>query len=496
MSDAEKVDAPETRSASESQTEPRRKLALEVDMRHTDACQRHVIVKVSADDVQYYRDKALDNLAEAAAVPGFRPGRAPRQLVANFYRDKISEQVKATVVQEALAQLVDEKRFVPISEPDLNLDSIELTVDGHLTFEFDIEVRPEFELPEWKGLTLEELSYEPTEPDIERQISLMLENHIHYEPILEPAQKEDLIEVRLHLMEDGSVARSSQEAVFHLRPVLMWRDARIENADQLLVGKNAGERVAVKVQLAETIPDARWRGRLVDGELELIEVKRARRPEITPELLRELGCSSYEQLRDRAREQLVKRFQFYRDESMSQQITDALLKNARWDLPASLLRRQVRRETERLASELAWRGFNQRQIDAYTNQVRHELREEAAARLRRHFILERIAEELDITPSEEMVDRYVEEVARARGESPRRLRARLEKTGNLDGIRNLIVETLVLAEIRNHAQIVRKPFSWEEESSSAVSQSIFSEKEIPLARSDEPDTLIKPTSHG
>ncbi len=97
---------------------------------------------------------AFNELAPKAEVPGFRPGRAPRKLVESRFKEQVSNQVKGSLLMDSLGQVSEEHEFSAISEPDFDFDAVALPEDGPFTFEFDIEVRPEFDVPQWKGLKL------------------------------------------------------------------------------------------------------------------------------------------------------------------------------------------------------------------------------------------------------------------------------------------------------------------------------------------------------
>src|SRR6476660_2673868 len=135
--------------------EEKKRLSLEVKIDKPSACERHVTVTIAKDDVTRYVKEQFDELMPKAELPGFRPGRAPRKLVESRFKEHIADQVKGKLLMDSLSQMSDEHQFTAISEPDFDMDSVQLPDDGPMLFEFDIEVRPEFDVPRWKGLTLE-----------------------------------------------------------------------------------------------------------------------------------------------------------------------------------------------------------------------------------------------------------------------------------------------------------------------------------------------------
>ena len=143
-------------------------LDLQVAVKSSSACERHVTVTVPREDIDRYYDNAFNELMPTATVPGFRAGRAPRKLVESRLRKSMADQIKGSLLMDSMSQISDEGTFTAIGEPDFDLDAVELPDEGPMTFEFDIEVRPEFELPDWKGLKVDRVVREFDDADIDR----------------------------------------------------------------------------------------------------------------------------------------------------------------------------------------------------------------------------------------------------------------------------------------------------------------------------------------
>ena len=130
---------PDAADAEAPQREP---LTLDVKIAQPSACQRHITVTIPREDIDRYFGKAFDELMPSATVPGFRAGRAPRKLVEHRFRKDVVEQVKSSLVMDSLAQITEDHKLSAISEPDFDLEAVEVPEEGPLTYEFDLEVRP------------------------------------------------------------------------------------------------------------------------------------------------------------------------------------------------------------------------------------------------------------------------------------------------------------------------------------------------------------------
>ena len=142
-------------------------------------------------------EKEYRELVPEADVPGFRPGHAPRKLVEHRFRKDVADKVKGELVMDSMMQIDDDYDLSPISEPDFDLASIEVPEDGPMTFEFDMEVRPQFDVPQWKGLRIEKPAKEFTDADVDRALTRILSNRGSLVPVDGPAGPGDYITTNL-----------------------------------------------------------------------------------------------------------------------------------------------------------------------------------------------------------------------------------------------------------------------------------------------------------
>lgn len=461
---------PETTSAEPSSEEEPEKLTCEVKVDSRGACQRHVTVSISREDVDRYLDKAFTEMMPSAEISGFRPGRAPRKLVESRFREDVSERVKGSLLMDSLSQVTEDQDFSAISEPDFDFDAIDLPQEGPMTFEFDLEVRPEFDLPNWKGIKIEKPIREHSDDDVDAQLKKLLAGYSQLVSVDGPAEDSDYLVLNIRCKQGAKVLSTLDDITAEIRPTLSFHDANVEGFDKLLTGAVSGDSREATTTIGDEAETEELRGEEVTIEFEVTEVKRREMPDLDADFLSNLGSFDDEgELRTAVKANLDRQLTYHQQRRVREQITESLTESADWELPPDLLKRQSHRELERAVLEMKSSGFAEEDIRAYENRLRQNSLESTELALKEHFILERIAEEEKIEASDADYDYEVAMIAAQSNESARRVRARLEKRGQMDSLRNQIVERKVVDLITEEATFKEVPFESEDSKVSEVS---------------------------
>ncbi|WP_417734152.1 trigger factor [Rosistilla oblonga] len=480
------TDAP---SSSENTEATKLTLTVEVDAPQT--CLRHVVVTVSRGDVERYLKNAYDELAPEASVPGFRAGRAPRKLVEKQFKERVADQVKGQLLMDSLGQVTEEQAFSAISEPDFDFESVELPESGDFRFEFKVEVRPEFDTPQWKGLSLTEPDEQVDDEAIDVSVARVMSRYSKYEAVDDAAKMGDRLLVTATFRNEGEVLSEMEEERVELVSGLSFPDGRCEEFGKLMEGVREGETRTGKVTVSqEAHPELG--GKEIEAEFNVIEVSRNEVAELTPAVLEELGdFETEEELRKFIAESLQRQIDYRRQRSLRSQITKTLTEDANWELPPDLVRRQTRRELERQILEMRRSGFQEEDIRNMVNMARQNAQAQTEAALREHFILEKIADDQDIDAAPSDYDDEIALIAEQSDQPERRVRARLEKSGQMDALRNQIVERKVIEMITADATVTKEKAEKKEDGSGndrdfAVDHSLVRAKEeLPEAKYDD-----------
>ncbi len=238
------------------------KLDMTVEITDAGPCKKHIKVSIPRSEIELQYTESLETLRRDAVVPGFRPGKAPRQLVVKRFRKQVSDQVKSKLLMSSLEQLDQNYQLEPITQPQLDVAAIELPDDGPMNFEMDVEVRPQFELPNYKGLSLKRPVRPITDADIETQLQIHLERHGQIVPKLGgSAEPGDYLTADLvFLRADGRIMSEAKEMQFRLQPELRFQDCTIPNLGATLEGVKPGETRQVQAKMGTAARDPRLRG--------------------------------------------------------------------------------------------------------------------------------------------------------------------------------------------------------------------------------------------
>jgi len=221
-------------------------------------------------------------------------------------------------------------------------------------------------------------------------------------------------------------------------------------------------------------------------------VMKRENPELTPAFLEELGdFESEEELRDFVRDSLTRQADYRTQQELRKAVVSLLADSASFELPESLVKRQTMRELERKVLELRRSGFDEDSIRGFVNASKQNAQATTEAALREHFILEQIAEEESVEADDSDYDAEIALIAQQSDTPERRVRARLEKQGQMDALRNQIVERKVIEMIVESAKVTEEPVekkSGDDAGEFAVYHSVLNTKEtdaIPEAKYED-----------
>jgi trigger factor len=327
-----------------------------------------------------------------------------------------------------------------------------------MQFEMDLEVRPEFPLPAYKALSVKRPVKTIADEDVDRQLKLFLERYAQMVPKLEGgAEIGDFVTADIRFERDGETLNEAKEVQFRLQPELRFQDGTVPEVGKALQGVKPGESRNAEATIGSGSADPRLRGQTIAVTFLVHDLKQLRLPEVNASFLSSIGFDSEDELRQALREILERRLKTQQRQAVRKEILDQLLNETPFDLPADLVKRQEKATVRRLILDMRQEGLNDSEIRAREAQIRANAHEVALRGLKEFFLLAKIAEAEDIKVEDEDLLNEVEAIAARSDESPRRVRARIEKEGLGDALASQILERKTIDRILDYVTYEEVP---------------------------------------
>src|ERR1051325_10153493 len=167
-----------------------RKDFVNVTVENLAPCKKLMRVEVEAQKVDETFESVTKDFQKQAAMPGFRPGKAPRDMVVRKYEKDIGDEVKKKLISDSYRQAVEEKKFDVLGYPDI--EEIQFGRGQALQFAATIETAPEFELPAYQGLPVKRETRSVTEEDMTRALDTLRQQQVSFKTVERPAQSGDI----------------------------------------------------------------------------------------------------------------------------------------------------------------------------------------------------------------------------------------------------------------------------------------------------------------
>ncbi len=468
------------------------RLDLKVEIEEVGPCKKHVSVTITESDIKKLRDETIAELSRETAVPGFRTGKVPERLLAKKFRKEISSQLKQRLLVQSLEQVTEENGLDPINEPELDVENLEVPESGDFDYEFEIEVRPTFEIPDYSSITIERQTREITDDDVKRARERYLAQFGQVIPHDGKAEPGDYIVCDFEFTHNGETIRKMEELTLQLRPTLRFQDAEIEGFDKLVAGAKPGEVLEFDLKISREANDFEMRDETVHAILTLHDVKRLELPELDDALLERIGVNTVEELDELLKDSLERQVAYEQRQSTRQQVLDKITEASSWDLPEGLVRKHVDNAIRREMLEMQQAGFSTQQIMARENKIRQESVSRTEQALKEHFVLDKIATEQNIEATDDDINMEITNMAIQRGEeSPRKLRAKLVKSGMIENLEAQIRERNVVDFILSKVSFKDVPMdNFDEDDVESVNRSITSsilDSETSVQESEQED---------
>jgi trigger factor len=391
-----------------------RKFIVNITVENLAPCKKLLRVEVDAKSVDEIFDAITKDYQKQAALPGFRPGKAPRDMVVKKYEADINDDARRKLIGENYRKAIDEKKISVIGQPDI--EEIQFGRGQNLQFAATIETAPEFQLPEYKGISVKRETKSVADADVERALGLLAQQHVKFETVARELKMGDVAVVNYTGTCDGKpITETAPTAKGLTEQKNFWVDIApqtfITGFAEQLIGAKAGDKKTVSVDFPADFVTKELQNKKGVYEVEIIEAKEKISPPIDDELAKKFGAENLEKLRAGVRVDLENELQHSQRKSIRSQIISAILGGANFELPETAVAHETRNVVYNIVQENSKRGVPRELIENQKDQIYSAAASSAKERVRLAFLIQRIAEQEKISVTQEEVLQRAQQLA-------------------------------------------------------------------------------------
>ena len=400
---------------------------------------REISVEIPAAEVARETESQIQRYQKSARLPGFRAGHVPASIIKQRFGEGLKNDVAEALIPKYFHREAEKQGLVPVSQPrvtDLHMH------DGEpLTFKASFEVLPEIQVEGYKELRAEHPEIAITDEEVEQALNSVREQHATYSTVEGRALAEgDFAQASMDgKPKDGKDVVDAKSNPVHMDDVLIEIGGKntVPEFSQNLTGASAGEERVFDVSYPEDISDKRLAGKTFVYTVKVNGIKQKSLPELNDDFAKELGeFTSLDQVRKQIRENMEAEKRHTAEHEAKDKLVAELVKRNDFEVPESLIDRQIDLRLERGLRALAAQGMKMEDLKKMDlPRLRAGQRDQAVQDVKSSLLLERIADLEKIEVGDDEVNREVESLAQQSKQTSEAVRARLTQDGGLDRIR-------------------------------------------------------------
>lgn len=402
--------------------------------------EKKVTVVVPAEEVAKRVEEGFAEVRKMVPVRGFRPGKAPMTMVKRLYKDAVQGDVAEKLVRETLSEAVKTNDLRVLSMP--RVDGAEIVEGADFTYTAVVEVTPDVEPKDYKGIPVTREKVSVTDADVEAQLVRIREAYGRYEPVeSRGAAANDLVEIGYKAASDGTEIEAKESIGVLLTDGVPFG----KEFEEKLVGAKAGDALSFEIAFPADSRNDKFAGKTVGFSVSVHAVKEKKLPELDDELAKNFPeVSTVAELREKLRERLVSEGEDRVRQQAEDDIRKGLLAKNEFEVPRTLVDRQTRSMIEDTARRLAQQGVDLRHLNMDFNKMKERFEPGAVDAVRVSLLLEAIGKKEGIDVSYPEMEAEMKEMAAATGMEFEKVREIYGEEERLDQLRMALIDRKVM----------------------------------------------------
>ncbi len=399
-------------------------------------CKREVEVEIPAADVMQEFNKVVAQYSSRAKIRGFRPGKAPKNMIKRMYYAEIQETIINNLVPQAINKELSEKKISPVGQPVIN--DLHFKENEPLRFKARIEIWPEIHLPDYTGIKVRGKKVTVTEKEVNASLEELRAKSAQYIPVEgRGVENGDYVVAEIKGKNTGTKKFLPTEKV----AILAGHKDNEEVLNENLKGIKQGEKTHFTIQYKKEHENKKLAGKEIEYDLKIESIKEKKLPDIDDEFVKDLG--NYKNLKD-LKTKLKGELRVSKKNSQRREMAEKIIlkisDQMSIELPESVVKQEYTALLNRHLSSLPQKNLSEEALNAF----KEDTRKRAVRNIQNHLILNKIAEKEKIKVSEEEITEEMKTIAKTHNVPLARVAESINQEGQKEELKeNLLIRKTV-----------------------------------------------------
>ncbi len=417
------------------------------------AVKKIVHVEIPEEAVTAELDKAYKELKKTAKVKGFRPGKAPRSVLESMYKQDVNSDVTQKLIQESVFKAIEDAELKIVAPP--KIDPPVLEANKPYLYDAAVEIYPEIEDIDFKGLSLTKKKYEAGDKEVDAQLKMIQKNFTTQNPVEEdrPLGEGDFALIDYEGFKDGKPYAETQKTENF---TLKIGDAIIlKEFDDELIGMKAGASKEFTVTFPEDYFNPNLANLTLSFQVTLNQIREEMIPDMDDELAKKVGqYESLDELKKLIQENVQDGYNRRSEQEINEQIFSALIEKTEFEVPDAMVEMELDGIVAETEQSLRYQNMSMEDIGMTREIISEKYRDVAEKQVRRHLILNKIMDQEKLELSDEDLDKAYEDMAQTVSQPVEEIKKFYDQNpGKLDIFKHTLLEKQALSLIISSSDV-------------------------------------------
>lgn len=426
---------------------------MPVSLEDVSSVKKVLHIEVPQEEVKRKVDEAYKDLKKKVKLKGFRPGKAPRNVLERLYKNDVAADVSQKLIQDTLIDAIREHDLRMVGTPQI--DPAEVDASAPFRYDATVEIAPDIPDVDYAGLPLKKTRYPVTDEEIDAQLRMLQKKVSEHKPVLEdrPIRKGDFAVVDYEATQNGEPFEPVGTAENSTLEV--GRAAIAPEIDNALIGKKPGDVFEVRVSFPYNYGNADLASQTVAFKIEVKEIREENLPPLDDELAKNYGpFEGLEALKDAIRANLRQGYDKRTQQELNEQIFSALLEKTEFELPETLVQSELDAIFEDFRRQFESNNIPMENLGVTREAIAKDYRETAEAQVRRSLLLNKLIAQMNLEVEEAALDAAYADVARQSQASVAQVKEHYNQNPDKHGfLKHALLEKQAIDLIVEHSDI-------------------------------------------